>query len=330
MILVTGAAGHIGNVLVRELLLMGEQVRALVLPGEDTCAINGLDIEMVEGDVLDPESLDRAMVGVDRVFHLAGIISIMPGQEELMHRVNAIGPRNVAEAALKAGVKRMLHVSSIHALKRMPDGFVVDEAIPFEADGPVGTYNQSKAEGAKEVLKVVRKGLDAVIVCPTGVIGPYDFRKSEMGQTLLGFTRRRLHFLVDGNYDFIDVRDVVQGIILACQKGRTGETYILSGYRVNIRQIKHMVQEIAGIYAPGVTLPFSMAEFFANFTELFYRWANRVPQFTRYSLRTVRENSFFSSRKAVRELGHNPRSLRESIKDTLNWWKEYKRNLIGI
>jgi dihydroflavonol-4-reductase len=233
LILVTGATGHVGNVLVRELLARRNNVRALILPGEKRESIEELPIEKVEGNVLDPASLERAMQGVEIVYHLAGIISIVPGAEARMRKVNVEGVRNVARAALTAGVRRMVHVSSIHAFKRLPLGSIVDEEAPLAPDSPAGAYDRTKAEGTLALLEVVRDGLDAVIACPTGIIGPHDYLRSEMGQTILSYTRKKLHFLVDGAYDFVDVRDVAHGLILTCEKGRRGELYILSGSNDN-------------------------------------------------------------------------------------------------
>ncbi len=326
MNLVTGAAGHVGNVLIRELLNRGEQVRAMILPGEDCSSLEGLDVEMVEANVLDPKRLEEVMQGMDYVFHLAGIISILPGADQMMRQVNVEGVRNVAEAALKSGVKRLIHTSSIHAFKRLPHGMVVDETTPVETDLSSGAYDRTKAEGTLEVLKVVQRGLDAVIVCPTGIIGPYDYRLSEMGQTILGFARDKVVLLVDGAYDFIDVRDVASGLISAREKGRTGEIYILSGTRILVREIRQIVRELVDNRAPAIVLPFFVAAFAARLLEPFYRITRRVPKFTRYSLQTIRDNSVFSQDKARRELGHHPRSLRDSIADTLAWWREMDKN----
>ena len=324
MILVTGAAGHLGNVLVRELVKNREQVRVMVLPGEDLVSLAGLEVEFVEGDVLDIESLKKAMTGIEIVYHLAGIISILPGNGRQMYAVNVHGVRNVAETALLSGVKRLIHTSSIHAFKRVKHGLIIDEKISFALDSPLNTYDRTKAEGTLAVLETVRKGLDAVIVFPTGVIGPYDFRDSEMGKTLLDFASKKWHFLVDGAYDFVDVRDVATGLINACHFGRRGETYILSGIQVKVKEIRRLVAEASGNFAPEIIIPFPIAFFFAYFTELFYRISKSIPKFTKYSLNTLRNNSVINSEKARSELGYVPRPLKETITDTLNWWQAHK------
>jgi dihydroflavonol-4-reductase len=323
MILVTGATGHVGNVLVRELLAQEQPVRAMVLPNDNCASLEGLNVERVVGNVLDPASLDRAMDGIDVVYHLAGIISILPGTETLMRKVNVDGVRNTAQAALRANVRRMVHISSIHAFKRMPHGICIDEHIPFAPDSPVGAYDRTKAEGTLAVLETVEQGLDAVIACPTGVIGPYDYLDSEMGNVIRNFARKKLHFLVKGAYDFVDVRDVAKGLTLAAEKGRAGETYILSGARIEIAQIKQVVQEFVGIHTPQIVAPMWLAELVARIAEPFYRLTRAIPKFTHYSLRTVQDNCDFSHAKAQTELGYNPRPLRETIADALAWRRGY-------
>jgi dihydroflavonol-4-reductase len=326
MVLVTGATGHVGNVLVRELLSRGQRVRAMILPGEGRASLQGLDVEFVEGDVRDPTTLERALAGVETVYHLAGVISIMPGAEELMRQVNVQGVRNVVQAALRAGVRRLVHTSSVHAFQHVPPGVTVDERVPFAPQSPSGAYDRTKAAGTLAVLQAVRQGLDAVIVCPSGIIGPHDYAGSGMGRTILGFSRAKLHFLVDGAYDFVDVRDVARGLILAGERGRTGETYILSGTRAKMTVLRSVVQEVTGARSPAVLLPFGLARFVAGLAEAFYRLTHSPPRFTRYALRTVRDNALFCHAKARRELGYSPRPLRETIEDTLAWWGQSRSN----
>jgi dihydroflavonol-4-reductase len=318
MILVTGAAGHIGNVLVRELIKEGRQVRALILPDEDLSSLEGLDIELIIGNVLDKASLERAMKGIDVVFHLAGVISIMPGRNEWMRRVNVDGTRNILQVAKQAGVKRLVYTSSIHALSRNWTG-KINEKVPFDPNNPVGGYDRTKAEASLAVLDAVREGLDAVIVCPTGVIGPHDYRGSEMGDLLKDWFRKRLHFLVKGAYDFVDVRDVAKGHILACDRGKKGEVYILSGWQIKVFELKKMVQEVLGRRIVSITVPIWMAKLGAKITPLYYRLAKKRPRFTDYSLETLQSNSDVSCGKAKRELGYKPRNLVTTIKDTVLW-----------
>jgi dihydroflavonol-4-reductase len=322
MNLVTGATGHIGNVLVRQLLEAGEKVRALIWRGEDTTPLEGLDVEQVVGDVLDPESLKVAFQDIRDVYHLAGIISIMPGKDGFVHQVNVEGTKNILKLASTTGIRRLLYTSSIHAITRAPHGVQIDETLPFDPINPYGEYDCSKAEASLAVKQAVEQGLDAVIVCPTGVIGPYDYRRSEMGEVIFGAAECKTQFYVDGAYDFVDVRDVAKGMIQASKKGHRGETYILSGQRISLRYLLETVREITGKGFISFKIPFSLARFSARFTPFYYRLTKSKPRFTPYSLDVVASNSNISHAKARRELGYSPRPLYQSITDTVKWFLE--------
>jgi dihydroflavonol-4-reductase len=325
MNLVTGATGHIGNVLVRKLLAAGQAVRVLILPGEDITPIRDLPIEKVSGDVLDPPSLKKAMQGVVRVFHLAGIISILPGKNPWVHRVNVEGTKNVLSEARQAGVRRLLYTSSIHAIRRAPAGILIDERLPFDPENSAGEYDRSKAEASLAVLDAARQGLDTVIVCPTGVIGPNDYRRSELGQLILDCVEEKPQFYVDGAYDFVDVRDVADGMIRAVEKGRSGETYILSGEKLSVKKIIDVLWDLTGRRFARIYIPFSIARAAARFTPLIYLHRKIKPRFTSYSLETLRSNSDISHAKATAELGYQPRSLLESIADTVEWFRRNRQ-----
>jgi dihydroflavonol-4-reductase len=319
-ILVTGAGGHIGNVLVRELLAQGETVRAFLLPSEDPSPLKGLDVEILQGDVLDIESLRRALQGVGVVYHLAGVVTILPRQWDLLERVNIEGTRNVLRASQEAGVRRFVYTSSIHAIAALPSGQTIDESLPFDPERTWGEYDRSKAMASLEVKRAAAQGLDAVLVCPTGVIGPYDFRRSEMGQFLLDCASRRPKMYIDGAYDFVDVRDVARGHILACQRGKRGEHYILSGARITVQEVIETVEAILQIRAPHLYVPLWLARWAAVFTPAYYRITGVKPKLTPYSVHTVTSNCQISSGRAQRELGYRPRALAQSITDTLKWF----------
>jgi dihydroflavonol-4-reductase len=327
MNLVTGATGHIGNVLVRKLLAASEKVRVLIFPGEDTLPLQDLLLEMVTGDVLDPHSLEKAMDGVTWVFHLAGIISIMPGRDRFVYRVNVDGTKNIIAAARRAGVRRLIYTSSIHAIQRAPHGMLIDERLPFDPQNAVGEYDRSKAEASLAVLEAARAGLDSVIVCPTGVIGPNDYRRSELGQLILDCVDQKTQFYVDGAYDFVDVRDVAEGMLRAAAKGRSGEAYILSGEKLSVRGIIDMLWGMTGRRFARIHIPFSVARFIARYTPLYYRRRRAKPRFTTYSLDTLRSNADISHAKATAELGYQPRSLKQTIADTVEWFRKNRRML---
>lgn len=325
MNLVTGATGHIGNVLVRELLDSGEDVRVMVLPGDDLTPLQGLEIEIREGNILDIDSIKRSMQGVDVVYHLAGVISILPGDGELLQRVNVEGTRNMLSAARACKVKRFVYTSSIHALTRLPHGELIQEDAAFNPDHAVGDYDRSKARASIEVLRACRDGLDCVIVCPTGVIGPYDYKESEMGSLISNAIRKNTAYSVDGAYDFVDVRDVAHGAVLAGKYGRCGETYILSGEWIRIRDILCFVKETSGRRGSLIQVPIWLARSVAKVMPVIYRWTKTKPQFTPYSIETVLSNAVVSHSKATQELGYHPRAIKDSLTDTILWLLEYKR-----
>jgi dihydroflavonol-4-reductase len=327
MNLVTGAAGHLGNVLVRELLARGERVRALILPGEDTSSLDGLEIERVHGDILSPPTLQPAMRGIQVVYHLAALVSLLDDHAPQLQRVNVEGTCNVICAAASAKVRRLVYTSSIHALTRPPEGVTIDETLPFDPCNPAGAYDRTKAMASLVVQAAAACGLDAIIVCPTGILGPFDFRRSEMGEMILDWMRGRFNFLVRGQFDFVDVRDVALGHILAAQSGRCGETYILGGEQIRVDHLRELVQHAAGGVSPALCLPSGLAMAAAWLAEHYYRLARSRPRFTRYSLETLLSNSRISSEKAVRELGYTPRGLPESISETVAWFLENRTRL---
>jgi dihydroflavonol-4-reductase len=319
MWLVTGGTGHIGNVLIRTLLERGEKVRALILPGESRDPIVGLKAEMVEGDVLNMDSLFESMRGIKGIFHLAGVISIMPGPNPFVRRVNVEGTRNILSAARKSGIQRLIYTSSIHAIQRMKEG-VIDERLPYDIGNPYGAYDRSKAEATLDVLNAADAGMDAVVACPTGVIGPYDFRGSMMGSVIHDAAAAKPTLYVDGAYDFVDVRDVADGLIAAAEKGIRGESYILSGKKISVRYLLETVREITGRGFFQMRIPFDFAKLAALFTPLYYKLAHATPRFTPYALEVLRSNSNISHAKATRELGYRPRPLYESIHDAVKWF----------
>lgn len=318
-IAVTGATGHVGGNLVRALVERGHSVRALAR--KDRRALEGVKVELVDGDVSDPASLERAFAGVERVFHLAARISIAPGDEKEVHEVNVLGTRNVVAACLKTGVKRMLHMSSIHAMAAHPRDEVIDEQRPLASGPNLLPYDKSKAEGEREVIAGIERGLDAVRVNPTGILGPFDFRPSPMGEVLLDLYHRRLPGLVDGAFNWVDVRDIVDGVIAAADRGKRGDKFLLSGERKSIRDVAALAEEVTQKSAPKLTSPMWLARAAAPFATLYARAAGRRPLFTSASLHALRNHQLVSHEKATRELGYQPRPLRETLEAAYAWFQ---------
>lgn len=329
MIVVTGATGHIGNVLIRELLAGGqESIRAVIPPFEDASPIADLNIDVAMADVRDYDSLLLALKGAEYVYHLAGIVFIGSGRSKLLHEVNVKGTKNVVKACIDLSVKRLVYASSIHAFVEPPAGTPIIETKVFDAASVVGEYAKSKAAATIEVLKGIEQGLDAVIVHPTGVIGPYQYRLTHTGQLIADFTNGKLFAYVDGAYDFVDVRDVAKGLILACEKGQRGENYVLSGQRISVKEILDILEEETGIKAPKTKIPLRLAKLLCPLAEMYYSLTKQKPLLTAYSIHTLSSNSLTSHDKASRELGYTARPVRESIVDTVRWLGQVaKQNL---
>jgi dihydroflavonol-4-reductase len=319
MIVVTGAAGHAGANLVRALVAQGSPVRALV--HLDRRALEGLDIEAVSGDICDLESLLKAFAGAEVVYHLAARISISEERWSRLEAVNVIGTRNVVEACLRCGVRRLVHFSSIHTLIDTAEDIPVDESNPLVESKRYPPYDRSKAAAEREVRKGIERGLDAIIVSPTAIIGPHDYRPSHFGEALLRLANGRLPALVSGGFDWVDVRDVVQGAMRAEKTAPVGAKYILSGHWVSLRQLAKMTEEITGVKAPGSVCPMWLARVGAPFITAFDRLARRRPLYTRLSLQALRGHRHISHQKASRELDYQPRPFRESLIDTLKWFE---------
>ena len=318
---VTGASGQIGGVLTRALVdkYGPRQVRAVYRKRRGTAA--DLDIEWVKGDLLDKESLIASFAGAETVFHLAALVSIDAVRAREFHRTNIVGTRNVVEAALECGVRRLVHMSSIHAYDQHPLDEVLDESRG-PADGPRDLpYDRSKAGGEMEVRRGIARGLDAVIVNPTSVLGPYDGAPSPMGQLFLDLHRRRLPALIAGGYDWVDVRDVVAATMAAETRARCGENYLLSGHWHTVRELADMSQQATGVAAPRLQFPMFAARLWAPFQVVLDQFRGRRPLYTPVSVRVMAHgNRRISSAKAQTELGFDPRSLAESIRDTYRWY----------
>lgn len=323
MIVVTGATGHVGNVLLRRLVDEGATgLRALVRPGRSLAALAGLDVEPVEGDVLDHDSLLRAFRGAEVVYHAAGIVSIQSGGYDRLRETNVGGTRNVLTACREAGVSRLVYTSSVHAFVKPPQGTGLTEAAAIDPGRVHGTYDRTKAEATRLVLAAAATGLDAVVVHPSGIVGPCDFRPSDTGAVIMACARGRLHAYVNGAYDFVDVRDVAQGLMAAAAKGRRGESYLLTGHEVSVTDFLHAVAQFTGTPAPRVRLPLGFTRAVSFLIPAYYRIARERPLFTTYSLDVISSNCCMSHEKAERELGFSPRAFRDTIADTVHWFRE--------
>ena len=315
---VTGATGFVGGVLVRRLLAEGHEVRCLVRG--DGAELEGLAVHVLPGDVCEPESLTGLMMGADRSFHCAAFISIDGDHGGQVERVNVDGARNVAEAAHVAGVERHVHVSSCHAYDLMQPG-VVDESSGRPGPG-YPAYDLSKAAGEAAVREVVADGLHACVVNPCGIVGPLDRRPSRIGKILVDLANRTLPALTPGGFTWVDVRDVVDGMLRAAESGAPGEGYLLGGEYATITDFAHLACEQAGVKPPWFTSPMWLARATAPAATWFARATKTEPLYTSEALHAIRAPCRISSDKAKGELGWSPRPLAQTIADSLAWLRE--------
>lgn len=319
-VLITGATGHIGANLVRALITKSRRTRCLV--HVNSKGIDGLDTERVTGDVRDIESLVRAFKGVDTVYHLAGNISLSMDGWARLEETNVAGTRNVVEVCLKTGVRRLVHFSSIHALQDKPLDRPVDESNPPVTSPERPPYDRSKSAGEREVRKGIEKGLDAVIIYPTAVMGPHDYQPSYLGEAILMMAGGKLPALVKGGYDWVDVRDVVAGTIAAAEKAPTGAGYLLAGQWVSMCDMAAMIESITGVPNTKFLCPLWLAHTGAVFFKAMSKLNGKQPLYTGMSLRALQSNRNISHEKAAREIGYKPRPFRETLEDTLRWFQE--------
>jgi len=319
---VTGGTGHIGANLVRALLARGLRVRSMIHSGEE--ALDGLDVERVPGDVLEPDTLRALFDGADVAFHLAALISVDGDQGGRVPAINVEGAHNAARAAREAGVRRYVHFSSIHAYDHDPADAPLDEARQRVGERHPA-YDRSKAAGEERVRAEIARGLDAVIVNPTGVIGPHDYNPSRMGEMLMLMANRRLPGLVGGGFDWVDARDVCEGAISAAERGGRGENYILSGRWRSIVEIGALTHTITGVKPPWLVSPLWLAYASSPLVAAWCRLTGTPLLFTPESLSALKGSRMVCHDKASRELGYAPRPFEDTLRDTFAWFEEAGR-----
>ncbi|MCG3165404.1 MAG: Aurachin B dehydrogenase [Bacteroidia bacterium] len=321
MIAVTGSAGHIGNTLIRQLIKSGHKVKAMISPNGFDLPIKGIATETVVADVCDINSLRKAFEGIHTVYHLAGYISITRKEGAILEKVNVEGTRNVVQACLDAGVKRLVYTSTIHALVEPPSGEFITEILEHPEKVVAGTYSHSKIRATKEVIRAADRGLDVVVVFPGGVFGPFDFYPSNIGKMINLFIQGRSRFYIKGGYNFVDVRDVAAGLILAAEKGKTAEGYLLTGEHITLDRFFETMKSVSGLNYTTISLPYWMAMPGSYMVEYYSLRTNSKPYFTPYSLRVLRSNGHVDLQKSSAALNYKPRSFEQSIKDTIEWFK---------
>jgi dihydroflavonol-4-reductase len=320
-VFVTGASGHLGFTLVRRLLDDGRQVRTLAR--YRTRYLARLPIEFVDGELADEESLRRGFDGVDVVYHTAAVISLDPRAWPVIRALNVEGTRTIVSLCQAHNVRRLIHFSSLEVFRTEPLTEPVDEMRQLIGDNTPLPYPRSKVLSQRYVEQAVTRGLDAVIVIPSAVLGPYDYKLSAANAYILQVARGEVPGLVNGGYDWVDVRDVAAAAIRAEQVATAGATYILSNQWASLRAIANMVESAGGARSPRFTFPAWMAYLGIGPLRLLSSLQGRQSLFTRQSLAAaLSSNHHILHDRATADLGYRPRPLAETVTDTVDWLEE--------
>ncbi len=322
--IITGAAGHLAGTVIQYLRREDCHIRGLILPSEE--GTDDAQVTYYRGDVTRPETLRPLFADIECneviVIHTAGLISIAEEVTPDLYNVNVTGTRNIIDLCVRHHVKRLVYVSSVHAIPE--DGArPITEAESFSKDKVTGAYAATKAEATQAVIDAAAKGLDAVVVQPSGIIGPYDEGNNHMVQLIKMYITGKLPAGVIGGYDFVDVRDVAQGILQAVDKGKSGSTYILSNRYFTIRELLEYARQVTG-GSKKIYLPITWARAFVPFFEWLAKITRTRPLYTKYALFTISSNGHFSHDKATTELDYRPRDMRQTIADTIHFLKGKK------
>lgn len=319
-IAITGAAGHIGGVICRELLEKGYEVVALVY--SDTRALEGLPIKQVQGNVLKKDSLRELMQDCSGIIHTAAAIDLGYKFNQNIYDINVVGTQNVLEVAKELNVSKILCFSSIHAYNHTPQNECLDECREFVTNDSV-FYDQTKREAHLLALEAAKKGQNVVIVCPTSAVGPFDFKPSKLGKSLGDMYNGKIPMVTTGGFDFADVRDMAKGAVAALEKGKSGETYILGGEYYTLKELSSFVMKAKKSKKQLVELPIGFAYLGLPFIKLFAFISGKPPLFDKVYIDILQDgNKLTSSQKAKGELGYSVRPLEETILETIQWMKE--------
>jgi dihydroflavonol-4-reductase len=319
---ITGATGFVGGNLVRELLNTGINVRALVRQGSDQKNLEGLQIEQVSGDLTDEKLLKKALSGCEWVFHVAAHYSLCLKDSKAIYQANVEGTKNIFTASRLAGVKRIVHTSSVAAIGLEDSGKTADESTVTTVEKLISDYKKSKFLAEQLAFEAAKEGLPVVIVNPSTPIGPYDVKPTPTGDIVLKFLRRQMPVYVHTGLNLIDVRDVAKGHILAAEKGRIGERYILGNKNVTLKEILDILEKITGLPAPKNSIPHWIPLVVSYIDELVLsKLLRRNPTVTINGAKMAMHPMYYRSDKAVRELGLPQSPIEGALKDASDWFK---------
>jgi dihydroflavonol-4-reductase len=320
--LVTGATGFVGAAVARALLGAQWQVRVLARRGSDRRNLKSLDVEVSEGDLGDLNSLERAAQGCNGLFHVAADYRLGARDPAELYRANVEGTRNVLSAAHRAGVQRIVYTSSVATIGIPADGTPGDEQSANSLENMIGHYKRSKYLAEEVVREAARGGVSVVIVSPSTPVGPGDVKPTPTGLLVLDAAAGKMPAYVDTGLNIVHVDDVAAGHLLAYERGRPGERYILGGQDMSLREILEMIARLEGRSPPRVRLPYGVVLPIAYLAEGFARLSGRSGRITLEGVRMSRKKMFFSSAKAVRELGYRWRPPVQAFEDAIRWFRE--------
>jgi dihydroflavonol-4-reductase len=322
-VLVTGGSGFLGSAVVRSLIARGAHVRVLVRPASPSGNLSGLDCETIVGDLGDQQSLKASLRGIRYLFHVAADYRLWARDPSVMLRVNVEGTRSLMGEALSAGVERIVYTSSVATLRVAGVRGPVDETSMLGSDEAIGAYKRSKVLAERTIEEMIlREKLPAVIVNPTTPIGPRDIRPTPTGRILLDAARGRIPAFVATGLNFAHVDDIAEGHVLAFERGRIGERYILGGQNLSLQELLAAVAGLTGRRAPRIKLPRGPLLPLAFGAEAVARFTGKEPLLTVDGLRMSRYQMFFTSAKAERELGYRSRPYQEGVVDALAWFRQ--------
>jgi len=319
--LVTGATGFVGAAVARALLAAGWQVRVLVRHGSDRRNVAALAVEQVIGDLTDSVSLEHALEGCEAAFHVAADYRLWAPRPQELYRANVDGTAHLLDAAGRAGVRRIVYTSSVATIGLPADGGAGGEDTPAGLADMIGHYKRSKFLAEERAREAAARGVPVIIVNPSTPIGPGDVKPTPTGQIVLDAARGRTPAYVDTGLNIVHVDDVAAGHLLAFHRGRIGERYILGGEDMTLRQILTLIAQLVGRSPPRIRLPHGVVLPIAYAAELYARLTGRPTRVTVEGVRMARKRMFFSSAKAVRELGYRWRPPSEAFADALRWFK---------
>ncbi|MDD5643274.1 MAG: NAD-dependent epimerase/dehydratase family protein [Syntrophales bacterium] len=319
--LVTGGAGFVGRAVVTELLDAGREVRVLARNPQHP-ALAGLDVEVAAGDLREAPSLEKAVQGCSRLFHVAADYRLWVPHPEEMYASNVEGTRNLLAAAQAAGVEKVVYTSTVGALGNPGNGAPGTEDTPVDLGEMVGHYKRSKFLAEEVALDFARQGLPLVVVNPSTPVGPWDARPTPTGQMIVDFLKGRMPAYLDTGLNLVHVKDVARGHLLAEEKGRVGEKYILGHENLSLSQILHLLAEISGLPAPTVKLPYALVLPLAYINEFWARHLSRgTPRMTVTAVRMAKKFMYFDSSKAVQELGLPQTPAKQALAEAVEWFQ---------